>query len=111
MISPSLVRAALIHLIAATSLCTLAASALAQAPPAAIPAKADCGAKPSYPGRLASDLQRRAWQKDANDYIACYKKYALIKQQAAQEMTKAANDAIDEYNAIVREFEAAPKSE
>ena len=103
-------RAALIHFVAAISLCTIGATVLAQTTAVAIPAKADCGAKPTHPGRLASDTQRRVWQKDANEYLGCYKKYVLIKQQAAQDMTKAANDAIDEYNETVKEFEAAVKA-
>jgi hypothetical protein len=106
-----LFRIALIQFIATLSLCTLAGSALAQAPAAAVPAKADCAAKPTHPGRLASDTQRRVWQKEANEYLACYKKYVLVKQQAAQDMAKAANDAIDEYNATVKEFEDAKKDE
>ena len=108
--SRPLFRAALIHLVAVMPLCINGASAIAQAPAVAVPAKADCGAKPTHPGRLASDTQRRVWQKDANEYLGCYKKYVLIKQQAAQDMTKAANDAVDEYNETVKEFEAAVKA-
>lgn len=105
------VRTALIHLIAATSLCTIAGGVLAQAPAAAMSSKADCGARPTHPGRLASDTQRRVWQKEAAEYLACYKKYAMAKQQAAQDLAKAANDAIDEYNATVKDFELAAKGE
>jgi hypothetical protein len=97
-------------LTAAIPLCTINDTALAQAP-APTTGKAACGAKPDFPGRLASDLQRRAWQRDANEYLACYKKYALAKQQIAQEFLKAANDAVDEYNAAAKELEAAGKGE
>ena len=103
-----LIRIAL--LTAAISLCTLNGTALAQAP-APTTVKDACGAKPDFPGRLASDLQRRAWQRDATEYLACYKKYAMAKQQIAQEFLKAANDAVDEYNAAVKELEAAGKGE
>jgi hypothetical protein len=105
-----LLQAALIHLVVVVPLCAIGTNAIAQATAVAIPAKADCGAKPPHPGRVASDTQRRVWQKEANEYLGCYKKYVLIKQQAAQDMTKAANDAIDEYNETVKEFEAAVKA-
>jgi hypothetical protein len=115
-----LVRNALLHLILAIPFCTLAGTALAQTPaPASAPlpasAAAACGAKPDYPGRLASDKQLRAWHKEANDYLGCYKKYVLGKQQAAQqaaqELLKAANEAVEEYNATAKELEQASKGE
>ena len=94
----------------------MAAAALAQTPAAApadanAPPKLDCGAKPEHPGRLASDTQRRVWQKDATTYLECYKKYVLGLQQTAEEATRTANQAIDAYNATIKEFEAAAKAE
>lgn len=104
-----LFRIALIFLTAALSLSTIG-TALAQTP-APANGKAACGAKPEHPGPLGSDPQRRAWQRAATDYLACFKKYVLAKQQAAQEVLKAANDAVEEYNATAKELELASKAE
>ena len=106
--------------LAVITLTMVASVALAQTTPApaAVPAsvaaldsKADCGPKPEHPGKLGSDSQRRAWQKAANAYIECYKGFVTAKQQVAQQYMKAANEAIDQYNATVKEFEAASKGE
>lgn len=87
-----------------------AAAPAASAPPAAAPAappKANCGAKPEHPGRLASDNMKRAWQRDANTFLECLRKFAGEQQQLAQEYIKAANATVDEYNSAVKEFQDA----
>src|SRR5262249_4190106 len=109
-------RNACLHFAAALLLGVIAPIALAQTSPApalaaAPPPKMDCGAKPEHPGRLSSDTQRRAWQREANAYLECYKKYVLGLQQVAEDATKVANQAIDEYNATIKQFEAAAKGE
>jgi hypothetical protein len=103
-----------LHALAASLVFAAALPAFAQtptpttaAPAATQPAKHNCGAKPDHPGRLASDNMKRAWQRDANAYLECVKKFATDQQQLAQDYIKAANAAVDEYNAAVKEFQAA----
>lgn len=92
-----------------------------QTPPAAAPAaapaaspaapKPSCGLKPEYPGNLASDNMKRAWQRDFVAYLECLKKFATDQQQIAQDHIAAANAAADEYNAGVKEYnETAQKA-
>ena len=79
----------------------------AQTPAAApAPAKASTCTKPdAFPGRLASDNAKRAWQKDVNTWQECMKKYVGDMQAEANNAVKAANAAIDEYNTAAREFQ------
>ncbi len=79
----------------------------ASATPAVVLPKLDCGAKPEHPGKLASDNQKRQWRKDANTYLECFKKYASDQRTLAQQYQDAANTAIDDYNAAVKEMQAA----
>ena len=101
--------------IAAIAFAGMAAQAGAQttpaAPAAAAPAssapipKPECGAKPGeYPGNLASDNQKRAWQKEYVAYIDCLKKFVEDQQALAEPHVKAANAAINEYNAGVKAY-------
>jgi len=100
--------------VAAIAFATLAAQAGAQTAPAessAAPAssapvpKPECGAKPGeYPGNLASDNQKRAWQKEYVAYIDCLKKFVEEQQALAEPHVKAANAAINEYNAGVKAY-------
>ena len=101
--------------VAAIAFAGLAAQAGAQttpaAPAAAAPAssapipKPECGAKPGeYPGNLASDNQKRAWQKEYVAYIDCLKKFVEDQQALAEPHVKAANAAINEYNAGVKAY-------
>ncbi|HTL76359.1 MAG TPA: hypothetical protein VL654_08560 [Casimicrobiaceae bacterium] len=105
-------RAALV--VAAIAFAGVAAQAGAQtatAPATAAPAssapipKPECGAKPGdYPGNLASDNQKRAWQKEYVAYIDCLKKFVEEQQALAEPHVKAANAAINEYNAGVKAY-------
>ena len=62
-------------------------------------------AKPGeYPGNLASDNQKRQWQKDYVAYIDCLKKFVEEQQALAEPHVKAANAAIGEYNAGVKAY-------
>ena len=102
--------------IAAIACAVLGGQAVAQtpaaAPAAAAPAaanaplpKPECGAKPGeYPGNLASENQKRAWQKDYVGYIDCLKKFIEDQQALAEPHVKAANEAINEYNAGVKAY-------
>jgi hypothetical protein len=107
-------RTTLIRVLAALALAAAPLAAPAQtAAPAApgLDSKPDCGPKPEHPGKLGSDYQRRAWQKAANTYVECLKKYVTAKNDLAQQYMKSANAAIDEYNATIKEFEAQSKGE
>ena len=70
-----------------------------------------CKKPGDFPGRLASENNRRSWVKDANDYLTCLKKYAIDQQSAAQALfdqakphADAANSAIDEHNKSATQF-------
>jgi hypothetical protein len=95
-----------------------AAAASAQQPaPAAGPtitvAPHTCKKPGEHPGRLASDLARRNWVRDANTYLECVKKY-ISDQQAivapllaqAKPHLDAANLAVEDYNKAAAEFKA-----
>jgi hypothetical protein len=86
----------------------LATAALAQQAPAAAaaPPRHSCAKPGEYPGNLASDNQRRTWQKDYIGYIDCLKKFIADQQAIAEPHVKASNDAIDEYNAGVKAYNA-----
>ena len=63
-----------IRALAALAVASLASAALAQqAAPAATPAaplpKHSCAKPGDFPGNLATDTQRRSWQKDYVDYV------------------------------------------
>lgn len=70
-----------------------------------------CKKPGEFPGRLASDTTRRNWVRDANEYLACLKKYAMEHQASAQSLfdqakphAEAANAAIDEHNKAATQF-------
>jgi hypothetical protein len=112
--TPMRARHAVLATLATILLVTSSVATHAQTPPPAPPSappKMDCGAKPEHPGRLASDTQRRVWQREATAYLECYKKYVLSLQQVAEDATKTANTAIDDYNATIKQFEQAAKGE
>ena len=65
--------------------------------------------KPEFPGRLASDGQKRAFRTAVDAYAECIKKYVAAQQKNAEAFVKAGNTAIDEYNTAVKEFQDAGK--
>jgi hypothetical protein len=83
-------------------------SALAQSPPApapdAAPPKHNCAKPGDYPGNLASDTQRRSWQKEYVAYTDCLKKFINDQKAIAEPYVKAYNAAVDEYNESVKTF-------
>ena len=83
-----------------------APAAVAVADPVVLP-KPDCGAKPEHPGRGASDTRQRQWRTEANAYLECFKKHAIDQRARAQQYQDAANALIDDYNAAVKEMQAA----
>ena len=91
---------------AAVAVCAFAQTTppSAAASPEALP-KPECGTKPAeYPGNLASDNQKRNWQKAYVDYIDCLKKFVEEQQALAAPHVKASNAAINEYNASVKAY-------
>ncbi len=84
----------------------LAGSALAQAPaPAAgsaAAAKPNCPKPGDVPGALASDNQRRAWQRDYTTWGDCMKKFIDEQRALAEPYNKASNAAIEDYNTTVK---------
>ena len=93
----------------ALAACVAAASAQtpAAAPPPVVLAKPNCGEKPDHPGALGSDNQKRNWRKAANEYLECFNKHVVEQRALAQRYQDAVNALIDEYNAAVKEMQAA----
>lgn len=77
------------------------ASAQTAAPAADIP-KHSCVKPGEYPGRLATERQQRAWQREMATYSECMKKFAEDQRMLSDMHIKAANTAINEHNEFVR---------
>jgi hypothetical protein len=97
--------------LAATAFAAFAVTGIAQQPAAAPAAPSSapipqhtCGKPSEYPGNLASDNQKRTWQKDYVTYIDCVKKFIEEQQALAEPHVKASNAAINEYNAAVKSY-------
>ena len=90
-------------LISAVALAALAFPAPAQAP-AALPEipKPSCAKPGEYPGRIASERQKRTWQAELATYSECMKKFAETQRALSEMHINAANAAINEHNAMVR---------
>ena len=92
------------------ALAATAAGALAQqaAGPSAAPAapvpKHACTKPGDFPGGLASENQRRNWQRGYVEYTDCLKKFINDQQALAEPHVKASNEAINEYNNGVKEY-------
>ncbi|HEY3180210.1 MAG TPA: hypothetical protein VGL25_15175 [Casimicrobiaceae bacterium] len=84
----------------------VATSSLAQtaAPSNGAVAKPSCTKPGEFPGSLASDTQRRTWQKDYTAYSDCMKKFIADQKALAEPYLKAYNAAIDEYNESIKVY-------
>ena len=91
-------------LFASVLLALSASPALAQG---AAASKNTCARPEDYPGRLASDTRRKAWQKSMDEYGNCIKKYAADQRAIADAAVKAGNDAVEEYNAVANRAKEA----
>jgi hypothetical protein len=91
---------------ALVSLPTWAQSTPAGGAPVAI-SKNTCDKPDEYPGKLASDNRRRAWQKTMDEYGACVKKYAADQRAIVDAAMKAGNEAVEEYNGVVNKAKEA----
>ena len=88
-------------------------AAPAAASPAASPAMAaapvpkhNCVRPTEYPGNLASDNQRRTWQKSYVDYVECLKTFVKEQQALAEPHVRASNEAIEEHNNAIKDYNA-----
>ena len=93
-------------------LASVAAAQQSPTPAPATPASAapvpkhSCTKPGDFPGSLATENQRRNWQKGYVDYVDCLKKFINDQQALAEPHIKASNDAINDYNAGVKEYNA-----
>jgi hypothetical protein len=100
------------RIVVVTGLGLASVAAAQQSPPAAAPAAAaavpkhSCTKPGDFPGGLATENQRRNWQKGYVDYVDCLKKFISEQQSLAEPHIKASNDAINDYNAGVKEYNA-----
>ena len=82
-------------------LATAAAPALAQEVP-----KLACDPKPEYPGKFASPSQQRVFDRTFKAYDTCIKAYVEERQKAMKAQEVAAQGAVDDYNALVKQMRA-----
>lgn len=94
-------------LIYLSALVALAVGAPVLAQTAAAPPKHNCARPEEFPGRLASDLKLRSWQRAYLAYTDCLKQFIAEQQAIAEPHIKAGNAAIAEYNSATKEFNAA----
>jgi hypothetical protein len=85
----------------------------APASPAPAPAKSaaptpkhNCVKPSEFPGNLASDNQRRTWQKSYVDYVECLKTFVKEQQALAEPHVRASNEAIEEHNNAIKDYNA-----
>jgi hypothetical protein len=98
------------RLLAALAFIVGAAGAGAQTPaPSSAPApallKSTCVKPDHFPGRLASDNNKRQWEREVKAWGECMKKYVADLQAVSDASIKAANASIEEYNAGIKEFQ------
>jgi hypothetical protein len=67
-------------------------------------AKPNCPKPGDLPGSLASDTQRKVWQRDYTAWGDCMKKFINDQRALAEPYNKASNAAIDDYNASVKMY-------
>jgi len=68
--------------------------------------KHSCAKPDEFPGNVATDTQKRTWQKNYVAYVDCLKKFITEQQALAEPHVKASNAAIAEYNSGVKEYNA-----
>ena len=93
------------YLALAAATCLASSLAIAQNPTAA--PKHACE-KPEVPSKFAMerDKDRTAFQRKLKDFETCVKAFIAERQEVITANNKAANAAIDEYNALVAEVNA-----
>jgi hypothetical protein len=90
----------------AALLAAFAFPAFAQSSPE-IP-KPKCEPKPEYPGRLAmqSESRRRLFERELKAYKECMQGYVDQRKAAASAEAAAGNQAIEDYNAVMKKINA-----
>jgi hypothetical protein len=68
--------------------------------------KHNCVKPSEFPGNLASDNQRRTWQKSYVDYVECLKTFVKEQQALAEPHVRASNEAIEEHNNAIKDYNA-----
>ncbi|HMA30289.1 MAG TPA: hypothetical protein VKT00_00585 [Casimicrobiaceae bacterium] len=82
-----------------------AAPAAPAAAAAAAPApKHACVHPEEFPGKLASEMRLKAWQREFVEYTNCLRKFVEDQQALAKPHVDAANAAVVEYNNSVKEY-------
>jgi hypothetical protein len=69
--------------------------------------KAKCEPKPDYPGRLGMsvDSKRKVFERDRKNYEDCIKAYIELRKAAIKANDAAANEAVEEYNTIMKKIQ------
>jgi hypothetical protein len=78
-------------------------------PPGVEVPKPTCKRPDEYPGNLASDLRKKAWDKDVSAYIDCMKKFIEEQTGLGNAHYTAAQRAIESTNKDIQDFNAAKK--
>lgn len=82
----------------------------APAPTAATPvAKPACTRPEDHPGRLASDLRKKNWNKEVQEYVECMKKFVDDQKTLGDAHYAAANSAINSLNKDIVDFNEQSK--
>ena len=88
----------------ATATVAQAQTAAPAAAPTAQPVPAHKCAKPEFPGKLATERMVKAWSDNFRGYIDCLKGYIGDRNATIEANSKAAKEAVDEFNTNVNEF-------
>jgi hypothetical protein len=67
--------------------------------------------KPEMPDSLTSDLRMRVLRRGLDEYRTCIKKYLDEQAEAMKKLQASANATIDEFNATMKEWNAAVSGE
>ena len=86
-------------------------SAAPAAAPAATVAPPQCEPKPEWPGRLATNSRRRAFDRELKQYRDCMNAYIEERKAALKAHQDAANKAIEEHNAVMTKLTEDQKKE
>ena len=71
-----------------------------------------CQPKPEYPGRLAlqSDTRRKGFEREIKAYKDCIMGYIDERKVAIKANDAAANEAVEEYNALMKKINDEQKA-
>ncbi len=99
-------------LLAAALLAAVPAAYAADAAPADVP-KPQCEPKPRAPGPAmrGEEMVMNRFKRDVKRYQDCMKEYIDGRKAAMQANEKAANDAVEDYNATMKQINADLQSD